>query len=764
MVLYYYVLVDDPYTVLSTDSLNELIELLFSAKADFISNGQRIGLKLPNDYFDQVRKNISKNTDRVPLYDIRSNNIFLIYWQNVYPRIYIDSYRFVDENFYSELADLKTPTNHDQANLQILSYYDINELYNTYMKIFYKSYVVNSYITNCRRPSYYPGMDHISPYYNINELNFLANDWEITTKVTVDNAEINDLCKKISKYDIQAQTLIDHQMYIYDSKAIGLVKHYSLFGSYYMNVYLRNTLCCLIAPDDYLVSVNSPANDSIIRNIYLERQMKIMIKFIINAPSFINSYTVYRFVQHDDYLSHLKVGDVYQDSSFMSTTRNPFYYKENYAFGYILIKIKLPANVKGVGLCIESYSNFPNEEEIILPPTSRYRLDSIKDEFTNTKFHSDFNLEVQKKYEFTWLGNDYIDKSDDSITINIPNGYIPELKIVNFLDLITNENIKYTPVSERLKYFRNNYTNINNQFDAIIGNTKYTFNLESYDSTSVYKAFFYYEVSDGIMITTSNPKYGNINILLEIGTEIHVNYYFRFSVTDPSVVVDLNKSEWIEWLSLLTYVIGSRTVVIHSNYTLQPSANDTVEQKIMKTRYTFSQNIYLYMKHKKKMYEYTEITPHFDYYQLDYLSGVDVADVVDITDKNELYRIAQAAQAVGITNMYDFYIYVVENFPKLISIIEDKMSNIYDSDTNPFINIEYSLDAWLYLYNRELIGNIPSDKEFIVKKGSFKKLIGDKKIPKFKNRLRTLAETQSQTQIQPIQPALPSAQSEWLDQ
>ncbi|XWV26612.1 hypothetical protein QJ857_gp0454 [Tupanvirus soda lake] len=722
--IFYYVLLSSPYEIQSTDILDELITLIYEGKADFISEGQRIGLKLPNDYFDSLRRTISRNEDNVPLYDIISNHIFPIHWENVYPRIFFDNYRFVNKNFYEDLKNLDVPTNIDKENLRILSYYDMNVLYETYTKIFYKSFVMNSYITNCKRPSFNSGMEHISPYYNINELNYLAFDWNLTNKIIQDPDQINDLCIKISQYDIPAQTLLDHQMYIYNSKAIGLVKHYSLFGSYYMNVYLRKTGCCLQDTKSY---------EDVIRNLYLENQVKIMIRLIKNAPSFIKSHTVYRFVERDEYLRHLKVGDIYQDASFMSTTRNPFYYKENYAFGYILIKIQLPSDVKGVGLSIESYSNFPSEEEIILPPTSKYRLENVIDTSTNSDFHDAFKLKVQKKYVFTWVGNNYINKADSDITINMPDAYIPEPKIVNLRDLLNDENIKLLTISDRLKYFRDSYTNINNQFEAIIGNIKYTFNFESYDSTSVYKPFFYYEVKDGIMVTTSNPKYGNINIMMEIGPEIHINYYFRFSVTDPSIVVDLNRPEWIEWFSLFAYIIGSRTVIIHSNYTLQYNKNDTPEQKIMKTRYTFSQNIYLYMKHKKKMFEFMEIVPHFDYFMLDYLLGIQVNDVIKSADKNELFRIAQSSE---INNMYDFYIYIVENYPKLIKIVEEKMETIYEPERNPFLNMQYSLDAWLYLYNRDLIKHIPSEKEFVVKKGSFKKLVGDKKIPKFKNRLR----------------------------
>ncbi len=219
-----------------------------------------------------------------------------------------------------------------------------------------------------------------------------------------------------------------------------------------------------------------------------------------------------------------------------------------------------------------------------------------------------------------------------------------------------------------------------------------------------------------------------------MGPEIHVNYYFKFSVTDPSIVVDLNRPDWIEWLSLLAYVIGSRTIVIHSNYTLHYDKNDSIEMKQMKTRYTFSENIYMYLKYKKKYYDFIEVVPNFDYFQLDYLYGVNISDVIKSSDHDELYRISKSTTA---TNLADFYIYVVENFPKLISVLENKMDIVFDPEKNPFKNISYNLDAWLYLYNRNLINQIPPEKDFAVKKGSFKKLIGDKKIPKFKNRLRS---------------------------
>lgn len=730
---YYYVPISSPYQIESTEYIDDFVTMLFNGSIEFINDEQRKQLKLPENYIQSVRENISLYSERVPLYDISSNHIFLIHRDNVYPRIYFENYRFIDQNFYDDLQNIKKPTSIDKNNLRILSHYDLSKLYTTYMKIFYDSFVVNSYITHCQRPSFFSGMEHIKPYYTINELNYLAYDWNLTNKLSLTTSEINSFCKKISQYDIPAETLLDHQMYIYDSKAIGLVKHYSLFGSYYMNYYLRKNKCCL--PGE----INDDM--TIVRNLYLENQIEIMIRLIKNAPGFTKSHTVYRFVETDDYLKHLNIGDIYQDSSFMSTTRNPFYYKENYAFGYILIKITIPKKIKGTGLCIEAYSNFPNEEEIVLPPTTRYRLVNYIENQELEKFQNAFGIVAKKKYEFEWVGNDYIDKADFEIKIDIPNSIIPKKNFVDLKELIDDDNIKNLSISDRLKYFRDTYSSVNNQFVCQIGNYEYILNFEAYNSTSVYKPFFYYEINDGIMVTTSNPKYGNINILMELGPEIHVNYYFRYSVTDPSIVVDLNRSEWIEWLSVFAYVIGSRNVIIHSNYVLQYDKSDTIKQKQMKTRYTFSQNIYLYLKNGTKFFEFDEVVPNFDYARLDYLFGYNVFDAIKPTDRDELYRITQSS---GKSNMGDLYIYIIENHPKLIRSIEDKMDIVYNynDNINPFKNISYNLDAWRYLYDHYYINHIPSEKEFTIKKGSFKKLIGSKKIVKFQNRLRTYLMSQ----------------------
>lgn len=734
--MYYYVDPENPRKVLTTEFIDDLVVKLFNNSAEFINDAQREDLNLPTNYLDTVKKTISLFEQLVPLYDIRFNHVYLINNTNVYERIFKDDYRFVDKVFYQELTEIPEPSDFDVENIRILSHYDFDVLQQTYFKIFYQSFVISSYITSCRRPSFHAGMDHIMPYYTINELYYLAFDWGLIQSAKQSNTELNELCKKISQYDIPSKTLIDHQMYIYDSKSIGLVKHYSLFGSYFINVYLRKHKCCFLdsKPESLTNSSEDFFDDQVIRDLDLENQINIMTNLIRLAPPFVRSHTVYRFVSTDNYLRHLKIGNVYQDPSFMSTTRNPFYYKENYTFGYILIKIVLPANIQGVGICIEAYSNFPREEEIVLPPTTKYRLISIQED-TNFEAYQHVleNQLVKRKYVFEWVGNGYTETGKLPV-VSIPHGYEPPIQMINFKELLKNPDIKHTYISERLKYFRTTYVNQNNQFKSEIAGSVYTFNIDSYDASSVYKPFFYYEVSDGIMITTSHPKYGNINLILELGTEIHVNYYFRYGTSDSKRILNLDRPEWIEWFSLLAYSLGSRSVVIHPDYVVQYNENDTIQMKQMKTRFTYPNNIYAYLKHGTKIFkDQILVVPKFDYGQLDYLSKVPVSDVVKVIDRNELYRVAQTS---GITNMRDFYLYIVEQDPKLLATLVEQTDRIYAPEVNPFYNSHYELDAWAYLNAMGYIDHIPSDREFVVKKGSFKSLIGDKKIPKFKNRLR----------------------------
>lgn len=721
---YYYVTTENQQIIQKTQNLEELILILYQNQGKLLNQIQVKELNLPNDYLSELKKKISQYEERIPLYDVFSNHIFLVYHQNIYERIFYNSYRFIDENYIKSLKKNPDPTPADLQNLQIMENYHIPTLTKTYLKLFYQSFVLNSYITNCKKPSFHPLLEHISPYYRTNELYFLAYDWNIISKPSISEKEIRSICKKITKYDISSKNLLDHQLYIYKCKAFGLVKHYSLFGSYYMNQYLRKTNCLL----------NEKVNcQTIVRNIPLENQIKIMGNIIKNAPPLSKSHTVYRFIEEDFFIQHLNIGDTYIDNSFISTTRNPFYFKENNPFGTIMIKIKLPENVKGVGLFIESYSNFPHEEEIILLPGTKLKLISILDSDSIVQLYNNYHLQIKKKYHFEWIGNISLDRP--TFEISIPGAIEKEIPLVNLSKIY--QTFSDDTMADRIKTFQNNYCDTNNHFKSVIGNIIYTFSINSYNSTGIYRPFFYYEISNGIMVTTYNPKYGNINIIFELSPEaIHVNYYFKYSVTDPSSVVNLDSHLWIEWMSLFAYILGSRSVVIHSNYTLGDTSGDSLEMVQMKSKYAFSYNAYIYLKKKIRMYSYIEVSENFDYYQFDSLFEQPVDEVIKSYDHDELYRIYQS---VDMKNIGDFYLFIVEKYPKLINSLESKLDLLFGEERNPFRNISYTIDCLMYLYNKDLIPHPPSNLKSI-KKGSFQNLIGDKKISKFKNRLRNIIQ------------------------
>ena len=123
-----------------------------------------------------------------------------------------------------------------------------------------------------------------------------------------------------------------------------------------------------------------------------------MWNLVLSAPEFDKSYTFYRFIKEDSYLSGIKIGDLFTETGFVSTTRDPYYRSDLYKFGFILIKIKIPANRIGVALCLETVSHFPEEQEIIFPPNSKFKLISRDNDCVYYHTDSNFSSKIKTKY------------------------------------------------------------------------------------------------------------------------------------------------------------------------------------------------------------------------------------------------------------------------------------------------------------------------------------------------------------------------------
>lgn len=651
--------------------------------------------------------------ERLPLFDIKSYQIFMIHKKNIYNRIFHDSYRFIDKKFYDDIMKFS-----DKIGIEnklyplkiIVSFYDVDELKKLYHEAFYESFVFNEYITSCYRPSFFSYNDHIKPYYGLNELYYLAFDWKIIKDKNDMSPE--EICSHVKQYDIEAQILIDHQLYIYDSKAIGIVKHYSLFGSYYMNNYLRKNK-----------KLFSGDNKKITHNEILEDQIMLFTKVIKNAPAFTKDHTVYRFIENDDYLSNIKPGDIFIDNSFISTTRNPFYYQENYQFGYILIKIKIPAGVKGVGICVESYSNFPLEEEIVLPPLTKLRLDSVEENIDLNNYYHVLTKKIARKYEFTCVGHDDI----DSI---VRNGTLLPMKYFDVDEIdVAYLSTQVKDYHKRIRGFINNYCNHNHQFMSVVNGKEYVFQMNYYDSSTVYKKYFYYETESGILIYLVNPKHGNINLMIEIGPEIHVNYYFKYSTHQ----LDIDNEPWLLWLSWLAFTLGINTVIIHPLYLLYEKKGDIIT-RLNSTKHTILIDVYNYFKYGTKRFDGNiHIKPNFDYFQLDYIASIKTERIIIPGD--ELSQIYSNNKADKFS---DFYLFIVERYPNYREELEKRLAMISELVENPIFNIHYKIDAGAILYDRNLTGPPTYDNDFVdIINPDHKKVIAQTKLNKFENRLRT---------------------------
>ena len=694
--------------------------------------------KTPSEIIQDIKVSISKINNKVPLYDEYTKNLYLISKENVYKRVVREYYRFPDKSLITILVDKKDElsplvknlekTNSNKSKnlselssihygelhknirlqreyrklklmLEFLNSFNNEILYDTYVRVFYAfANEVGKDITVCIRRSFLPHYDHIKPYYTRSELINLALNMEIIkpSDKYYDEEEVMELCKKVRKNDISSDTIMKHQEYIANENKIGIIQYYSLQGSFFINQYLRN-----------LVSYEY-------KNELLETNIRSMWELTYNTPAFDKSYTLYRFIQDDSYLKHLKIGDIFTDPSFISTTRDPFYRPDMYKFGFILIKIKIPKNEKGVGLCIEPYSNFPEEEEIILNPLSKLRLEK-KDE-NALYYHTDqmYASEIKTRYEFSYVGKEKIsfvdrpllkskDEPIDFLTLPVPDVFTVYEKIKQFIDECTNDIY---------------------QFKTKIGNNVYDLIIEWYDSTNAYKKFYAATTNNGFSIYTIMNNH--ISFLIEFGEEdnetyMYINYYFRYSLSNRSEYI--SDIDFMDFICKVAYYFRIEKIVLYSEYASCDTSEEFKNIKHYRLGGNFCIDFYKYLKNKEKRFnkiDSTELKPQFSFYELDRLRTINPDKILKKEDRDEVYQIYTKTYIPHTKkdnhNLADFYIWIVENQCVNLDLLLDKMSRLYNTN-NPFDNDYYIINPMRYLYNKELIEEIPTVKKSKKHKG-----------------------------------------------
>lgn len=692
----------------------------------------KIKLDNPEEYIIKLRKYISKLDYKLPLFDYATKNIYLIAYDDIYNKITLEDYRFPNktiiellESTLNEINNLKSDSvwihtyiKKLTKNLNFLSNFNMEILKDTFIEVFINTNPTSKEITSCIKPSYLPYQSYQSPYYNKSELISMALNLNLITTPdkkpwTYSSSELKAICNKLTEYEINTKTLLENQLYILYNNAKSYIQFFSLFGSYYFNNYLRNK--------------NSN------KDIVFDNHIQNMLKIIEKSPKLDSNYEVYRFIESDDYLNDIKVGSIHNEDSFISTTRNPFYPKDN-LFGFILIKIILKKNTKGIALLIESYSNYQQEQEILLPP-SKLKLISIDNDFKYYHWNKLAEKRIVKKYIFEYIEPLSYDIHFYTNRYNILEQEIP------FIDFSKQEYVGRTPQEKTINFFVSiPKINLKRTFKTQIGSTIYDIDAYFLTQNKVYSKFFFLQredssnqnLGDEIYLLIQDKTNAQFNLIIEIRNIISVNYYHRFSGLN-SIIAD---DDLIQWISYLAKSLSIQDVIIHGNYSSyvnivediikKNSSNDILEEfKIIQNINnpdvnilnlytadisTFCTDLLEYITNSiKRFNNKSYISRKIPLHMIERLKQIKFKNLYKLSSNTEyiiLYKIYKKQQKE--ISIFDFYKIIHYEYPYLINRLQNLIILTYPKDIQNPWHFYYVLKPFEYLYTNRLISYIPT--------------------------------------------------------
>ena len=482
----------------------EFVKKIFNREIELKKNSDKIKL--------------SQYDDLILMYDIYTDDIYLINKENVHHRLINYHYRFITDEVKQWISNkLKKDINSEikkkyQKNLKVIDNYDLETLEKTSYQTLYKySPELGLKISICKRKSFNKYATHLKPYYTLDELIKLGMNNKIIDSLNPKNLIDRELhykiCKKVSNNDISYKIINKHMKHIIDNKLINWITFYSMTGSYIFNQFLRG-------------QIDSLSN-------YLVDGIKKINNLMNTVDIFENDFYLYRFLWDDKFVKKLNIGDTFTENGFLSTTRDPFYAPgSSMDFGMILIKINIPKNQKGLGIFMENFSMFPAEEEFLIKPDSKLELIAKDDNFKY--YHTDKNFEnkVKKKYEFKLIKNESnLDKILNSKKI-ISNDKIPNINLEK-LEISGKDRVSlfnyFIKLCDEMEQFR---------FDDKI------FICEWFDSTSAYQDMYFNKTEDGFSVQHYENGYPIISF--EFGDILVVNFKRSFIYYDDIKELDLD--------------------------------------------------------------------------------------------------------------------------------------------------------------------------------------------------------------------------------
>jgi hypothetical protein len=534
----------------------------------------------------------------------------------------------------------------------------------------------------CKRPSFNKYIHNTKPYYTSIEIVNLALNMGFKFDIKSKDFNIMDLCKLVNDNDINYKIISNNQQYIINKNLLGIIQYYTVQGSFFVNSYLRN-----------LVNYNT-------HNTFLDEIINPMWNLCINAPEFDKDYILYRFITDDTFLNGINIGDIFYDDGFMSTTRNPFYKSEDYQFGFILLKIKIPKGQKGTGLCVENISHFPTEQEILFAPKTKFKLISRDSDIVY--YHTDLNIssKIKTRYEFEWIGT-------ENAEIN-KKKYIGSTKSIDFLLEINN--IPSGNLDDRIDHFISNYVDDLNRFICKIGKNEFLTSIESYNSIGAYKNFYAIETKNGFSMYSIYKNY--LLFMIELGminnvSQMHVNYYVKYNTLNKEDI--FTSKEFIDFIGSVGFYFGVDKVFIYPEYKPCIYGKTKLELKEM-TQLTgnYCVDFYKYLKNKEKRFFINDINnidlySLFSYYDLDILYDMSPDRIFDRSD-DEIYQIYDKTYKINYpkSNIAEYFIWIIENKCYLIEFFIKKLEKLYKKN-NPFKQDIYILNPNNYFYNKNKV-------------------------------------------------------------
>lgn len=538
----------------------------------------------------KYKKLLTEIIDRFPMYDIYSNKIYFINFEDLYHFMFVQHYRLYK---------------HPLLDFKILKYKFMICLYSY-------CYELGANITACKKPEYTNWIKHINPYYSVQEIASLAlTNGIITMKDDGDHDEmIKKLYKKLNTITVSNDVLLEHFQYILDSNQQHIISNYSLFDSYFINNSIRT---------------NSFDNPLINLKIYQLYQL------FLNVPALKTDIYLYRFVKDVNFLNNIKINDIYTTDSFISCSRSPPFYSDA-SFGNILIKFKIPSNIKGCFLMIEGYSLFPLEEEVIISPFCKFKLISKDKDIPYENLKSD-NI-IDSRYEF-----DFIEK--------IPNQLFDQEPKID-LDTIPELPTDFKTYS----LFKIKIDNKYELFYSIYYDSSFESSYHKFFANKVKRGLAFYHIRDS-----------KIQNIFEIDSELHVNYFNKFVLLANSLKDDvlLTISE------KLAKKFNIKKIIIYPKYKSCIEFNHSVKNDIN----LYNHDLYIYLIENKVRYN----------------------GKIEINKNIYLENYPYLENEYNKKSLSDFYTYVCENYPELTQIIEKKLlkSDIfYEFTQNEVDDINYT--------------------------------------------------------------------------